>query len=106
MVLVSTSAAYLLGIAGGSRLGSRVASFVGLVEVLFAVLAAWVLLGDLPAPIQFAGGALILAGVVLVKLQRETPEALLPAEHVPSRRSRRSFGSRSGRTPETFRSGS
>ncbi len=54
MVLVSTSAAYLLGIAGGVRLGSRVASFVGLLEVLFAVLAAWLLLGDLPAPIQFA----------------------------------------------------
>lgn len=72
-VFVSTSAAFLLGMAGGARLGSRVASFAGLFEVLFAVLAAWVLLGDLPAPIQLAGGVLILAGVVLVKLQGDEP---------------------------------
>lgn len=72
-VFVATSTAYLLGMAGGARLGSRVASFVGLFEVLFAVLAAWVLLGDLPAPIQLAGGVLILAGVVLVKLQVDEP---------------------------------
>jgi drug/metabolite transporter (DMT)-like permease len=103
MVLVSTSAAYLLGIAGGARLGSRVASFVGLLEVLFAVLGAWVLLGDLPAPIQFVGGALILAGVVLVKLQREAPEAVLSAAHATRRRSRRLLSARSGRVSETSR---
>lgn len=90
MVLVSTLAAYLLGIAGGKRLGSRVGSFVGLLEVLFAVLTAWVLLGDLPAPIQFGGGALILAGVVLVKLQREPPVVVVAEPHVvPVRRARR-----------------
>lgn len=88
VVLISTSAAYLLGIAGGARLGSRVGSFVGLFEVLFAVLAAWVLLGDLPVPIQLLGGVLILAGVVLVKLQREQPEAA-SGDHSPRRRSRR-----------------
>ncbi|RIX27541.1 EamA family transporter [Amnibacterium setariae] len=106
MVLVSTTAAYLLGIAGGARLGSRVASFVGLLEVLFAVLAAWVLLGDLPAPIQLLGGVLILAGVVLVKLQRERPEAVdVPAApHVPPRASRRLSRARAARTAETSRS--
>ena len=88
MVLVSTLSAYLLGIAGGKRLGSRVASFVGLFEVLFAVLAARVLLGDLPAPIQFGGGALILTGVVLVKLQREEPRAAGAEPHVVPRRTR------------------
>jgi drug/metabolite transporter (DMT)-like permease len=106
MVLVSTTAAYLLGIAGGARLGSRVASFVGLLEVLFAVLASWVLLGDLPAPIQLLGGVLILAGVVLVKLQREQPEAVdVPAAvHVPPRASRRLSRARAARTAETSRS--
>jgi drug/metabolite transporter (DMT)-like permease len=103
MVLISTSAAYLLGIAGGARLGSRVSSFVGLFEVLFAVLAAWVLLGDLPAPIQLAGGVLILAGVVLVKLQREEPEADAQLGHAVARRSRSLHGRRSGRVPETSR---
>jgi drug/metabolite transporter (DMT)-like permease len=103
VVLISTSTAYLLGIAGGARLGSRVASFVGLCEVLFAVLAAWTLLGDLPAPIQLVGGVLILAGVVLVKLQREAPEAEPAPAPVPERRSRRIFGPRTARVPETFR---
>lgn len=68
---MSTVAGYLLGIAGSARLGSRLASFVGLTEVLFAAVIAWVLLGQLPAPIQFVGGALILAGVVLVRIQTE-----------------------------------
>lgn len=67
---MSTVLAYLLGIAGGTRLGTRIASFVGLTEVLFSMCAAWLLLGELPAPIQFAGGVLILAGVVLVRLQK------------------------------------
>jgi drug/metabolite transporter (DMT)-like permease len=106
VVLVSTTAAYLVGIAGGARLGSRVASFVGLFEVLFAVLAAWALLGDLPAPIQLAGGVLILAGVVLVKLQREVPEAERAVAHMARRRSRLVFGRRTADVPETSRSGS
>lgn len=103
VVLVSTSSAYLLGIAGGARLGSRVASFVGLFEVLFAVLAAWLLLGDLPAPIQLGGGVLILAGVVLVKLQREAPEAVAGAPHVVPKRSRPVFRRRTADAPETSR---
>jgi drug/metabolite transporter (DMT)-like permease len=45
-----------------------VASFVGLTEVLFAVLFAWLLLGELPAPVQLAGGVLIIAGVVAVRV--------------------------------------
>jgi hypothetical protein len=42
-------------------------SFVSLAEVLFAVLFAWLLLGQLPALVQLAGGALIVAGVALVR---------------------------------------
>ena len=72
---MSTVAAYLFGLAGTARLGTRVASFVGLTEVLFAVLFAWLLLGQLPAPIQFAGGVLVIAGVVLVQAQRERMSA-------------------------------
>ena len=80
---MSTVLAYLLGIEGGSRLGTRIASFVGLTEVLFSILAAWALLGELPAPIQFAGGALILAGVVLVRLQTEEPAPAPPVPEEP-----------------------
>jgi drug/metabolite transporter (DMT)-like permease len=105
-VLVSTSAAYLLGIAGGARLGSRIASFVGLFEVLFAVLAAWLLLGDLPAPIQLAGGVLILAGVVLVRLQRAAEDGGPPATRAAGARSRLSLGRRPADVAETSRTGS
>jgi drug/metabolite transporter (DMT)-like permease len=44
------------------------ASFAALLEVLFAVVFAWLLLGQLPRAIQLLGGLLVLAGVVLVKL--------------------------------------
>jgi drug/metabolite transporter (DMT)-like permease len=76
VVVVATAFAYLAGILGAARLGSRVASFVGLVEVLFAVLFAWLLLGEVPTPLQALGGALIVGGVVFVKLQREATPVL------------------------------
>jgi drug/metabolite transporter (DMT)-like permease len=74
--LVAAAFAYVVGIAGTRRLGSRLAAFVGLTEVLFAVLFAWVLLGELPLPIQLVGGVLIVAGVACIRydeLQRPTP---------------------------------
>jgi drug/metabolite transporter (DMT)-like permease len=64
---VATTLGYALGVMAVPRIGSRVASFVGLSEVLFALGFAWLLLGEAPAPVQFAGGALILVGVVLVR---------------------------------------
>lgn len=75
VVIVATAAAYLAGLLGAVRLGSRVASFVGLVEVLFAVLFAWLLLGQVPTLLQALGGALIVAGVVFVKLERRPDPA-------------------------------
>ncbi|WP_372728159.1 DMT family transporter [Nocardioides sp.] len=66
--LVSAALAYVTGIAASRRLGPRLASFVALLEVVAALSFAWLLLGELPQAIQFVGGALILGGVVLVKL--------------------------------------
>lgn len=65
---VGTTLGYAFGVMAVPRIGSRVASFVGLSEVLFALAFAWIFLAEVPAPIQFAGGALILVGVVLVRL--------------------------------------
>lgn len=65
---VATTLGYAFGVMAVPRVGSRIASFVGLSEVLFALGFAWMLLGETPAPIQFVGGALILVGVVLVRL--------------------------------------
>ncbi|MFP4310695.1 MAG: EamA family transporter [Nitriliruptoraceae bacterium] len=75
LVLISTSTAYLTGIAGVLRLGARSASFVSLSEVLFAILVAWLVLSELPGPIQLVGGASILTGIVLIQRdERGAPE--------------------------------
>jgi drug/metabolite transporter (DMT)-like permease len=72
LALVTAAIAYTTGIAAIRRLGSRVASFVALSEVLSGVLWAWLLLGELPRPVQLLGGVLIVAGVVAVKLGERT----------------------------------
>ena len=66
----ATAFAYLTGILSAAKLGSRVASFIGLLEVLFAILFAWWLLGEVPTLLQVLGGAFIVAGIVLVKMER------------------------------------
>lgn len=75
LVLVSAVVAFLTGIVAASRLGSRVASFVGLSEVMFAVLFAWLLLGELPVGIQLLGGLAIVGGVALVRSDRALTSA-------------------------------
>ncbi len=67
LVLVTAVVAYLLGIAGIRRLGSGVASFVALTEVVFAVLFAVVLLGQTMRPGQLVGGLLVLIGIAAVQ---------------------------------------
>ena len=66
--LLAAAFAYAAGIAAIRRLGSRLSSFVGLSEVLFAVLAAWLALGQRPGVVQLVGGVVVLAGIVLVRL--------------------------------------
>jgi drug/metabolite transporter (DMT)-like permease len=66
--LVAAVIAYVVGIGAARMLGAAMASFVGLTEVMFAVLFAWVALGELPSVVQAVGGALIIAGIVFVRL--------------------------------------
>lgn len=79
LAVVATAAADVTGIAAARTLGPRRASFAALSEVVFAVLGAWLLLGQRPAVTQLAGGILILAGVAAV--HADTPP---PARHPPS----------------------
>jgi len=81
---IGTTLGYALGVMAVPRIGSRLASFIGLSEVLFALAFAWLLLGETPAPIQFAGGALILVGVVLVRRDATELDVLTAAvEPIP-----------------------
>ncbi|GAB2598849.1 EamA family transporter [Pseudactinotalea suaedae] len=82
--LISTAIAYSSGVGAARVLGSKVASFVGLTEVLFAVLIAWALLGQLPRPIQLVGGVLILAGVIAVKADERSGVSDVGVEPEPA----------------------
>ncbi|HET8758448.1 MAG TPA: EamA family transporter [Solirubrobacteraceae bacterium] len=73
--VVTAAIAYTTGIAASRRLGSRLASFVALLEVVAAVIFAWLLLDQLPGMLQLVGGALIVTGVVVVKLGERPPSA-------------------------------
>jgi drug/metabolite transporter (DMT)-like permease len=67
LAVVPTAIAYTLGIAGIARLRPRFASLVGLAEVMFAVLAAWALLGEAITVTQAVGGAVVLVGLALAR---------------------------------------
>ena len=76
--VVTSAVPYTTGIAAIRRLGSRLASFVALLEVVASVLFAWLLLDELPRAVQLLGGVLILAGVVCVKLgERATADPVV-----------------------------
>ena len=80
--VITAALAYCTGIAAMRRLGSRVASFFGLLEVVSGVAFAWLLLYQAPGPAQGIGGALIVAGIVVVKLGERAPSGstLRPSE--------------------------
>lgn len=86
---VSTAFAYVAGIAAIGMLGSRLAAFLGLSEVVFAGIVGWILIGEALGPLQILGGGLILAGIVCVRLERRAIEPVgvaveLGGEPVPT----------------------
>jgi len=84
--VITAAVAYVSGIAASRRLGPRLASFVALLEVLAGLVFAWLLLDQVPAPVQVGGGILVLVGIVVVKLGEpavdEPPPALLESEPI------------------------
>lgn len=79
--LVAAALAYVAGIVAARLLGAKVASFVGLTEVLFAVVFAWLALGQSLAAVQLLGAALVVGGIALVRADelRGSPDPVLPA---------------------------
>lgn len=75
VAIAGTAIAYATGIAGSSRLGSRLASFLGLLEVVFASIFAWLVLGESLTLLQMVGGALILAGIAAIPSESTDPAA-------------------------------
>jgi drug/metabolite transporter (DMT)-like permease len=84
--VVTAGLAYSTGIAASRRLGSRLASFAALLEVVAGVTFAWLLLDQLPTAVQLGGGALIITGVIVVKLgERPRPPQRAPVSLTPVR---------------------
>lgn len=73
--LVAAAVAYVTGIAAARVLGARLASFVGLAEVLFAAAYARLLLGQQLAEMQLLGGLVVLAGIAVVRMGEPTTPA-------------------------------
>ncbi|MFC3895410.1 DMT family transporter [Lentzea rhizosphaerae] len=83
VAVVGTALAYATGITASGLLGSRVASFIALLEVVSASVFAWLLLGEGLSPLQLAGGGLILAGIASVRAERQKVEPVVtPAVEV------------------------
>jgi drug/metabolite transporter (DMT)-like permease len=82
--LVAAVIAYVAGIVAARVLGAKLASFAGLAEVIFAVLIAWLLLGQLPTAVQLIGGALIVAGIALVRIDEMRSPSVPSARPAPA----------------------
>ncbi|BCY08372.1 DMT family transporter [Actinoplanes sp. L3-i22] len=80
VAVFGTAIAYASGIFGSGRLGSRLASFVGLLEVVFASILAWIVVGERLTPLQMLGGVLILAGIASVPAE---PPVVVAEPEVP-----------------------
>jgi drug/metabolite transporter (DMT)-like permease len=78
--VLATAIAYLLGISGVARLRPSFASLMGLAEVLFAVLAAWLLLDERITTIQAVGGIVVLLGLTLARPADNAREDLSAAQ--------------------------
>jgi drug/metabolite transporter (DMT)-like permease len=65
--VIAAVIAFVAGIGAARVLGAALSSFVGLTEVLFAILFAWLALGEVPTPMQAMGGVLVVAGIALVR---------------------------------------
>jgi drug/metabolite transporter (DMT)-like permease len=78
--VISTAFAYATSITATEMLGSRLSSFMGLLEVVAATFYAWILLGQQLGWPQLVGGVLILGGIALVRAEKADD---VPLEPVP-----------------------
>jgi drug/metabolite transporter (DMT)-like permease len=88
---VSTVMPIVLFMAGLARVGASTASIASTVEPVLTVILAWVVLGELLGPVQLAGGALVVAAVVLLQLRSRARSA--SGDRPPARSSARQSAS-------------
>jgi len=83
VAVIATGFSYAASITAAEMLGSRLASFVGLIEVVAAAVYSWLLLGEALTVVQIFGGALILVGIGFVRSEK-TVDAVGAPEAVPA----------------------
>lgn len=70
MVVLGTIMPFWLVLAAIRHIGAAGASIVGMTEPFIASLVAWVVLGEILAPVQILGGVVILSGVIVAERAR------------------------------------
>ena len=78
--VLATGVAYATSIKASQLLGSRLASFAGLLEVVAATFYAWLLLGEQMTIPQLIGGLLILIGIGFVRSEKTETKVLAPTD--------------------------
>lgn len=82
--LVATVVAYFTGIAAVRRLSPQIAGGVAYLEVVTAIVLAWILLGEALTPVQILGAAVIVTGAFIA--QTAVPGTPKPPEPAPTDR--------------------
>lgn len=77
VAVIATGFSYAVSITASQMLGSRLASFAGLLEVIASAVYAWLLLGEQMTLLQILGGALILLGIGFVRSEKAPEEMIL-----------------------------
>jgi drug/metabolite transporter (DMT)-like permease len=70
MVVVGTAIAFWLEVTALKNISATQVSTMGMLEPIFATAIAWILLGESLAPIQIAGGLIVLGGVYIAERSR------------------------------------
>jgi drug/metabolite transporter (DMT)-like permease len=81
LALLAAALSYACGITAARILGAKLASFVGLSEVLFAALFAWLFLDQHLHALQIAGGVLVLVGIAVIRADER--DVVLDPEPLP-----------------------
>ena len=71
MVVMGTVFPFSLVVLSMQHLRASQASVVGMTEPIFATVIAWLVLGEVLAPVQVIGAAIVLGSVLVVELNRE-----------------------------------
>jgi drug/metabolite transporter (DMT)-like permease len=78
VAVIATGFSYAASITAAELLGSRLASFVGLIEVVAAAVYSWLLLGEALTLVQILGGVLILVGIGFVRSEKAVDASVEP----------------------------